>query len=102
MYCASCGKNIGEQPNFCQFCGVRVAPLPPFAPLIQKRPFVRYKTDKKIGGVCGGVARYFDLDVTLVRVFWSLCVFLGGTGLLAYIVLWIIMPLYPDYSTLPA
>jgi phage shock protein C len=95
MYCASCGKDIGEQPNFCQFCGAQVAPVPPVPPLLPKRPFARYRADKKIGGVCGGVARYFDLDSTLVRAFWLLCVLLAGTGLLVYIILWIVMPLDP-------
>ncbi len=100
MYCANCGKNIGEQPNFCQFCGVRVTPVG--APLLPKRPFVRYRSNKKIGGVCAGVARYFDLDANLVRVLWLLCVLLGGTGLLAYVILWIFMPLVPESPTLPA
>jgi phage shock protein C len=104
MYCSSCGKNIGENPAFCQFCGTRVAPTPPtpaFAPP-PKRPFARFSADKKIAGVCGGVARYFDLDASLVRALWLLCVLLGGTGLVAYVVLWIVMPLDPQYPMLPA
>jgi phage shock protein C len=106
MYCSNCGKEIGEHPAFCQFCGTRVAPVPPAytVPPFQgpKRPFARFSGDKKIAGVCGGVARYFDLDSSLVRALWVLCVLLGGTGLLAYIVLWIVMPLDPDYPMLPA
>jgi phage shock protein C len=112
MYCSNCGKNIGEHPVFCQFCGTRVAPEPPpsfsspgFSNYVQpgpKRPFARYSADKKIAGVCGGVARYFDLDSSLVRALWLLCVLLGGTGLVAYVVLWIVMPLDPNSSMLPA
>ncbi len=105
MYCTSCGKNIGEHPAFCQFCGARVAqatPPPPMYSAPPKRPFARYSGDKKIAGVCAGVARYFDLDSSLVRAVWLLCVLLGGTGLLAYIVLWIVMPLDPQYPMLPA
>lgn len=108
MYCTSCGKNIGEHPIFCQFCGTRVAPDPqtyvatPYVQPGPKRPFARFSADKKIAGVCGGVARYFDLDASLVRALWLLCIFLGGTGLLAYLVLWIVMPLDPDYPMLPA
>lgn len=98
MYCSACGKNIGEDPLYCQYCGARVAPVP----LAPKRPFARYTADKKIAGVCGGVARYFDLDPLLVRVVWVLCVLCGGTGLLAYIILWIVMPLDPEYPLLPA
>jgi phage shock protein C len=104
MYCSNCGKNIGGGPIFCQFCGTRVAPIPDY--LYQqpgpKRPFARFSADKKIAGVCAGVARYFDLDASLVRAFWVLCVLFGGTGLIAYIVLWIIMPLDPEYPMLPA
>jgi phage shock protein C len=101
MYCSNCGKNIGEFPVFCQFCGSRVAPVPP-TPAGPTRPFARYSADKKIAGVCGGVARYFDLDSSLVRAVWVLCALLGGTGLLAYVILWIIMPLDPDCPMLPA
>jgi phage shock protein C len=102
MYCTNCGKNIGEGPAFCQFCGTRVAPIPTFAPSLPKRPFARFSADKKIAGVCAGVARYFDLDATLVRCIWVLCVLFGGSGLIAYIILWIIMPLDPEYPMLPA
>jgi phage shock protein C len=104
MYCSNCGKEIGERPAFCQFCGSRVAPLPPpgFMQSGPKRPFARFSGDKKIAGVCGGVARYFDLDSSLVRAIWLLCVLLAGTGLLVYLILWIVMPLDPEYPMLPA
>jgi phage shock protein C len=48
------------------------------------------------------VARYFDMDSSLVRALWLLCVLLGGVGLLTYIVLWIVMPLDPNSPMLPA
>lgn len=52
------------------------------------RKFQRSKTDKVIAGVAGGLARYFNLDTTLVRIVtFVLC--LTGAGLLAYILLWI-------------
>ncbi|HKM83583.1 MAG TPA: PspC domain-containing protein [Candidatus Acidoferrum sp.] len=56
---------------------------------------MRSSTDKKIGGVCAGLADYFDLDPTLVRVLWLLAIFCAGTGLLAYVILWIVLPLGP-------
>lgn len=52
----------------------------------------RSQTDKKIAGVCGGVAEYFGIDSTLVRLGWILFTFAGGSGILAYIIAWIIMP----------
>ena len=102
MYCSKCGKNIGEHPVFCQFCGAQVAPMPPFGEPGPRLRFARFSGDKKIGGVCGGVARYFDLDSSLVRALWLLSALLAGTGLLAYIVLWIVMPLDPEPPMLPA
>lgn len=51
-------------------------------------------TNKKIGGVCGGVGEYFNIDPTIVRLLWFLAIFLHGFGLLAYIIAWIIMPRY--------
>ena len=49
-------------------------------------------TDKKIAGVCGGIAEYFEIDPTLVRVITVVLVLFFGGGLLAYLLAWIIMP----------
>ena len=49
-------------------------------------------TDRKIVGVCSGLARYFDTDVTLVRLVFALLIMLGGSGLIIYLVAWMIMP----------
>ncbi len=48
--------------------------------------------DKKIAGVCGGLADFFSLDASIIRVVWLLCVLLGGFGLLAYLIMWVVMP----------
>ena len=48
--------------------------------------------NKKIAGVCGGLAEFLGLDASSVRVVWLLCVLLGGFGLLAYLIMWIVMP----------
>jgi len=55
----------------------------------------RSTTDKMIGGVAGGLAEYFDIDSTLVRVLFIVVVFLGGGGIIAYIILWIVVPQKP-------
>lgn len=55
----------------------------------------RSRNDQVIAGVCKGVSRYFDVDVTLIRLVWVLAVILGGTGVLAYFVAWIIIPEEP-------
>ena len=49
-------------------------------------------TDKKITGVCGGIAEYFNIDPSIVRLLWLLTVLFAGTGILAYIIAAIIMP----------
>lgn len=55
----------------------------------------RSTLDKMIGGVAGGLAEYFDIDATLVRVLFVVVVFLGGGGIIAYIILWIVVPQKP-------
>ncbi len=57
----------------------------------------RTKQDKKLAGVCGGVAKYFDLDPTVVRLIWAIVCLFAGTGILAYIVCALIIPEEPDY-----
>lgn len=52
----------------------------------------RSLTDRKLAGVCGGLAEYLGWDPTLVRILWVVLTLLGGSGIIAYIVLWILMP----------
>ncbi|MGE5380066.1 MAG: PspC domain-containing protein [Methylocystaceae bacterium] len=52
----------------------------------------RSKNNQMIAGVAGGLAEYFDIDVALVRLVWVLAVLAAGTGILAYIILWIVLP----------
>jgi phage shock protein C len=94
MYCNYCGKVIQDDANVCAYCGTRVGSV-----LARKR-LIRPRAGRKIAGVCAGVAEYFDLDVTLVRVIWLLVSFMTGVGLLAYPVAWIVMPEEP--LSLPA
>jgi len=60
-----------------------------------ERPYRRLTlsvTNKKIAGVCGGIAEYFGVDPTLVRLAAVVLALLGGSGLFIYLVAWIIMP----------
>ena len=52
--------------------------------------------DKKIAGVCSGIADYFGWDPTVVRLAWIVFMLVGGSGVLAYIIAMIIMPERPD------
>lgn len=60
--------------------------------MAESKKFVRSTTDKMVAGVCGGLAKYFDIDTTIVRVLFVLFALAGGPGILAYIILWIVMP----------
>jgi phage shock protein C len=59
------------------------------------------RTDVKVDGVCGGLANYFNVDATLVRLIWLAAVLFGGTGVLAYIICMLVIPREPsvmDYT----
>ena len=56
----------------------------------------RSVSDKKLAGVCGGIAEYFGLDATLIRVGWALVSLFAGAGVLAYIVCALIIPQKPE------
>ena len=57
-----------------------------------KKRLYKIEEEKKLCGVCGGIAEYFDLDPTLIRLLWIILIFCAGTGILAYFVAAIIMP----------
>ena len=59
---------------------------------MNEKKLYKSSTDKKLAGVCGGLAEYFNIDSTLVRLGWVVFSLLGGSGLLAYIIAAIIMP----------
>jgi phage shock protein PspC (stress-responsive transcriptional regulator) len=59
------------------------------------RRLYRCRHDRRIAGVAAGVAEYFDLDPTLVRVVWFLSIFFGGLGLFLYVAMALIVPLEP-------
>ena len=56
------------------------------------RKLYRSETDKMIGGVCGGLSEYFGIDSTLIRLVFALIVVYGGSGLILYVILWIVIP----------
>jgi phage shock protein PspC (stress-responsive transcriptional regulator) len=63
---------------------------------MEGKKLYRSNSDKMIAGVCGGLANYFGIDATLVRLIFALLVFFGvGSGVVLYIILAIVMPLEP-------
>lgn len=63
---------------------------------MNNKKLYRSQHDRMIGGVCGGIAEYFDIDPTIIRLAFLLLLIMGGNGLLIYIILLIIMPIAPD------
>ncbi len=61
-----------------------------------EKKLYRSQTNKKIAGVCGGLANYLNIDPTIVRLIWALVVLCAGAGLLAYIVCALIIPQEPS------
>jgi len=60
-----------------------------------ERRLVRSRRNRKIAGVCGGIAEYMSVDPTIVRLLWVLLTIFPGTllvGLIGYFVAWLIMP----------
>ena len=97
MICPNCQRDIAPGSNFCYNCGAKQPDVPPQAGYASaagyaRRRIVRSINDRKIAGVCAGVAEYFDLDATLVRLLWLLLLIFAGVGGLAYIVCWIVLP----------
>lgn len=105
MFCTNCGTQAGEGSKFCANCGRPFAgpTAQTFTNTAQAGPVRRLERtvrDKWIGGVCSGFARYLEVDITIVRLLWLATVILAGTGVLAYIICWIIIPreATPAYS----
>jgi phage shock protein C len=91
MYCPQCGKEYSSQVNFCCNCGaVLSAPVS-----ARSHKLTRSGTDKKIAGVCGGFADYFDIDATVIRIVWLMMLVFAGCGGVAYLIAWIVMPAAP-------
>ncbi|MGP1455935.1 MAG: PspC domain-containing protein [Treponema sp.] len=57
-----------------------------------KKKLYRSTSDKKLFGVCGGLAAYFEVDVTIIRVLWLIATLFWGSGLLCYVICAIAMP----------
>lgn len=58
---------------------------------------MRSGRDQKIGEVCAGVANYFNIDPTIVRVIWGVLAFCYGAGIVAYLILWAIAPVSNEF-----
>ena len=58
-----------------------------------KKKLYRSESDKKICGVCGGIAEYFDIDSTVIRLLWILATLFFGSGIFCYIIYALVIPI---------
>jgi phage shock protein PspC (stress-responsive transcriptional regulator) len=89
MTCARCLKDLEEGSSFCRHCGAAVGRAP------QVHRLVRLPREGRLGGVCAGLAAYFDTDVTLVRLAWIILSIVPGLflgGVIAYAACWVLLP----------
>ncbi len=99
MFCADCGREVPDSTNFCSSCGGKLRQR------TSHKVLTLSATDKKLAGVCGGIAEYLDVDSTIVRLIWvALSVVPGGFigGAVAYLLAWVIIPKAPASATATA
>ncbi|HLH17738.1 MAG TPA: PspC domain-containing protein [Bryobacteraceae bacterium] len=94
MFCTKCGAELRETDRFCSQCG-SLTPIGRTA-TPAARQLLLDKRNKKIAGVCAGLARYFEMDPTVMRVIWVAgAVVSAGLGVFAYLACWMIIPREP-------
>jgi phage shock protein PspC (stress-responsive transcriptional regulator) len=94
MMCTNCGSNIADYSSFCSFCGARQK-VAPVSPSPAPKRLMRSVIDRKIAGVCGGIAEYFEIDSAVVRLIWVLVVLMPipfVPAFVGYFVAWLVMP----------
>jgi phage shock protein C len=104
MYCSSCGIEVSDAFRYCPQCGTATG-KETFTSTTGKpaRILSRPRDERKLAGVCSGIARYLGIDVTLVRILTVvLAIWPPGIGLIGYIVCWIVMPQDPLLLPPPA
>ena len=89
MYCNFCGRTMADDCLYCSACGRQLGAK------VVRRPLERAREDRKIGGVCMGLARHLDVDVTLIRLLTLVGALFTGIGFIAYLIAWIVIPEEP-------
>lgn len=100
MICTNCQREIADSSNFCNDCGARQH----VATRACKR-LLRSPVDRKIAGVCGGIAEYLEIDSTVVRLVWLVLVLVPVPvvpAIAAYCIAWLVMPQGPNPLMQPA
>src|SRR5437868_14751270 len=86
MYCNFCGRTMADDCLYCSACGRQLGAR------VVRRPSERARAGGKIAGVCMGLARHLDVDVTLIRLLTLVGALFTGIGFIAYLIGWIVIP----------
>jgi len=93
MNCRNCQREVADHSNFCNFCGARL-----HTPTRSYKRLLRSRVDRKVAGVCGGIAEYLEIDSTVVRLVWLVLILIPVPlvpAIVAYAVAWLVMPEAP-------
>lgn len=105
MNCGNCGNANEQGSEFCSSCGTKLnlandslpnsqtSTSPP--PYASRGKLYRSRDDRWVGGVSGGIGEHYDIDPNMIRINWLILIFTRGTGVLAYIIAWFIIPENP-------
>ncbi|HUU78879.1 MAG TPA: PspC domain-containing protein [candidate division Zixibacteria bacterium] len=113
LYCPNCGTANEEFAQYCASCGEDLTvthtkkgkaetstPQPESSTVKEEKKLLRSRTNKMITGLSAGLARYFDMDVDLVRLLWIIAFAItGGTVILVYFIMALAIPLEPEVVT---
>ena len=92
MQCSYCGSTSSGEVKFCESCGKPLGAGVINQGMQKTGKLVRSKDDRMIAGVAAGLANYFGMDPTIIRILWVLLTLAGGAGILIYILMAIFVP----------
>jgi phage shock protein PspC (stress-responsive transcriptional regulator)/ribosomal protein L40E len=100
-FCVKCGHRLEPLAAFCHNCGTQRVPQPGAAPVHAAKRYQRSRRHRLLGGVLGGLAAYWNVDVAVIRIAWMVIAFLGlGLSfggltfvlIVVYVALWLFTP----------